>query len=72
VVDQRRRRDFQISRADVKLLPAEIIKLPGRSLIERNDFELLSGTSYGPFARFTSWRPSLGVIQNVPRAIHLQ
>src|SRR5208337_2480299 len=41
VVDQRRRRDFQIPRADVKLLPAEIIKLPGRSLIERHDFELL-------------------------------
>jgi hypothetical protein len=45
VVDQRRRRDFQIPRADAKLLPAEIIKLPGRSLIERNDFELLSVSS---------------------------
>ena len=41
MVDQRRRRDFQIPRADAKLLPAEIIKLPGRRLIERNDFELV-------------------------------
>ena len=41
VVDQSRSRDFQIHCADAKLLPAEIVKLLGRSLIERHDFKLL-------------------------------
>jgi hypothetical protein len=37
--DQGRRRDFQIPCADAKFLSAEIVKLPGRGLIERRDFK---------------------------------
>jgi len=36
VVDQRRRRDFQIPRADVKLLPAEIIKIAALRPLEQD------------------------------------
>src|SRR5258707_10031854 len=41
LVDQRRRRDFQVPGADAKLLPAEFVKLTSRGFIERHDCELL-------------------------------